>query len=57
MNKILDLIKEHGINLKEENAVFQYNNGFIYVSMENGDLDVRIQFTDKVVKMDEDISL
>ncbi|RAT01399.1 hypothetical protein A6E27_22980 [Bacillus cereus] len=52
---LAEIIKEHGVDLKEENVVLAYEDGYIEVSLEDGDLSVNVQLTDKVIKLDGSI--
>lgn len=52
---IAGIIKEHGVDLKEENVVLAYEDGYIEVSLEDGELSVNVQLTDKVIKLEGSI--
>lgn len=47
-NKILKLIKEHEINLFEENLLLAFKDGFVRVTLDDGELKIEIEFIDRV---------
>lgn len=55
MEPILKLIKDHEVNLKEESVCFSFQDGFISASLEEGKLDVKVEFVDKVIHIQESI--
>jgi hypothetical protein len=48
-NKIIELIKEHGVKLSEENVCIAFADGFVSVSLEDGKLSINVEFTDRVI--------
>lgn len=45
------IIKEHGVDLKEENVTITFEDGYIDVSLEDGELKLHVQLTDKVIQL------
>ncbi|MED1419047.1 hypothetical protein [Bacillus smithii] len=56
-DNIAQLIKNHNINLAEENVHFAFKDGFVTVTLENGHLDIKVETIDKVIVIDESIDV
>lgn len=44
-----ELLKEHNVNLKEENVIFSFEGGILELSLEDGTLSVSVQTVDRVI--------
>jgi hypothetical protein len=53
--KFSKILKENNVNLKEEGVVVAFDDGIVALSLEDGNLDVNVHFTDRVIKVDGSI--
>jgi hypothetical protein len=53
--KFSKILIENNVNLNEEGVVVAFNDGIVALSLEGGNLDVNIHFTDRVIKVNGSI--
>lgn len=56
INELIDeLVKTHKVDLTDENVIFAFEDGYVGLALEDGELNVEVHFSDRVINVDKNL--